>query len=472
MKKLIFVLAFLPSIAFAQRMGGIRSGDDVSLSSNTILNNPSGAQESKTANISSGTITEFNTKNAYFYNTATGFGSATNSGGILTSNSSFSPYGIHFYNTGGQLSISNYSVDASSYVAVDINATTRKFSVWDYTNGTNLLFSAESTGLKTGVPLYLYSSIFYGGTYTVIQSSSGMPGSYTLTLPLADGTTGQALTTDGAGQLSFETITGSGSGPFTIARATTTVSHEGFDINNVGNLRSSGTISTTGDITASGVVGSHTGNFVFGTSTITIAAPPTDTLNRTLILNNGAGSWPLAGSLNSTQTFTGGNVFVSTLVVPSGTAPTVDQAGAIGFDTTDAAMIGHDGAREFIVARSTIPLFDVTISSGTGWDTQTFKVYTAPTDMGVTVTSCKVSVSSGTSVTFNFDERAWTSPNTTGTNLTSSPIVADSDGATVTVFSNASIAAGAQIHWVTSTSASSGSVGALNLYCEGMLDVE
>lgn len=55
MKKLIFIVFFLPSISFAQRFGSIRSGDDVSLSSNSILNRNT-LQSGSTFYVSSGTI--------------------------------------------------------------------------------------------------------------------------------------------------------------------------------------------------------------------------------------------------------------------------------------------------------------------------------------------------------------------------------------------------------------------------------
>jgi hypothetical protein len=42
-----------------------------------------------------------------------------------------------------------------------------------------------------------------GGEYVAIQAPGTVSASYTLTLPAADGTSGQALVTDGSGNLSF-----------------------------------------------------------------------------------------------------------------------------------------------------------------------------------------------------------------------------------------------------------------------------
>lgn len=47
-----------------------------------------------------------------------------------------------------------------------------------------------------------------GGEYVALQAPGTVSSSYTLTLPASDGTNGQGLTTDGAGNLSFSNTTG------------------------------------------------------------------------------------------------------------------------------------------------------------------------------------------------------------------------------------------------------------------------
>jgi hypothetical protein len=42
-----------------------------------------------------------------------------------------------------------------------------------------------------------------GGEYVGLKAASTVPSSYTLTLPTADGTNGQAILTNGSGALSF-----------------------------------------------------------------------------------------------------------------------------------------------------------------------------------------------------------------------------------------------------------------------------
>jgi hypothetical protein len=44
-----------------------------------------------------------------------------------------------------------------------------------------------------------------GGEYVAIQAPGTISASYTLTLPAADGTSGQVISTDGSGNLSFTT---------------------------------------------------------------------------------------------------------------------------------------------------------------------------------------------------------------------------------------------------------------------------
>jgi hypothetical protein len=45
-----------------------------------------------------------------------------------------------------------------------------------------------------------------GGQYVALQAPGTVSSSFTLTLPAADGTTGQAIVTDGSGNLSFTTV--------------------------------------------------------------------------------------------------------------------------------------------------------------------------------------------------------------------------------------------------------------------------
>jgi len=68
----------------------------------------------------------------------------------------------------------------------------------------------HSVGTASPALRFFESGDDAGDHYAGIKSPTSMSGSYTLTLPTADGTNGQALVTDGSGNLSFSTISGSG----------------------------------------------------------------------------------------------------------------------------------------------------------------------------------------------------------------------------------------------------------------------
>jgi hypothetical protein len=244
------------------------------------------------------------------YEPSSGAFTATQTGGIAMSNSSFSPYGVIFSNLGLPLAFQNSATDGQ-YIATYFDATQHIFDVYDYDlTNTNHLFIAGRTAMKTGVPLYLYTSFNYGGLYTALHSTNTV-GSFDIYLPPTDGTSGQALVTDGAGRLTFATITGAGAGPFTNAIATTSISMAGKNINSVGNLESTGTIHTTISITADGTIGSNTGSFNVTGTTVTSAAPAIDTTDRVPILNNGSITWPAAISASANVTWTGNHVFTA-----------------------------------------------------------------------------------------------------------------------------------------------------------------
>lgn len=85
-----------------------------------------------------------------------------------------------------------------------------------------------------------------------------------------------------------------------------------------------------------------------------------------------------------------------------------------------------------------------------------------------TITKIKAYAIGGTSVTFNIQERAETTPNSAGTNIMTSSLVADSDGAETTTFSNAGIAAYAHLFFV--ASAMSGTVTSVQVTIEYTID--
>jgi hypothetical protein len=81
-------------------------------------------------------------------------------------------------------------------------------------NATTIGATDPSTGRFTQVNVVTQGDLRLedttGGQYVALQAPGTVSVSYTLTLPTADGTSGQVLATDGAGQLSFTSASGGG----------------------------------------------------------------------------------------------------------------------------------------------------------------------------------------------------------------------------------------------------------------------
>lgn len=81
-------------------------------------------------------------------------------------------------------------------------------------NSTTIGASSPSTGVFTQVNITAQGTLRMedttGGQYAALRAPGTIATSYTLTMPTADGSNGQVLTTDGAGNLSFATASGGG----------------------------------------------------------------------------------------------------------------------------------------------------------------------------------------------------------------------------------------------------------------------
>lgn len=186
----------------------------------------------------------------------------------------------------------------------------------------------------------------------------------------------------------------------------------------------------------------------FGTMTFNFGADPVtfnwNTTDGTFAVTNGT------FTVNEVLRVGGG-----VLEIPVGAAPSLPYVGTIALDTTDSSLIARNASEAFSVGFAS-KSYSVTISSGIGWDSLNIPIFSAPTDRAITIRSVRATTMAGTSLTFNIDERPYASMASAGTNITASNIVAVTTGTERIVFSNASIAAGAHLMFVTSTSASSG----------------
>lgn len=128
--------------------------------------------------------------------------------------------------------------------------------------------------------------------------------------------------------------------------------------------------------------------------------------------------------------------------------------------TIGAASTVDDAALSTNIKRySSTETYSVTITTnGVTWDSLAISLDAISDTKAATIQSIYVYCSSGTSLTFNLEERAKNSEGVTGTNVKATSFVADTNGEEYTVFSNASIAAGSSLHLVTGASAASGTV--------------
>lgn len=85
-----------------------------------------------------------------------------------------------------------------------------------------------------------------------------------------------------------------------------------------------------------------------------------------------------------------------------------------------------------------------------------------------TVTSISCSVKAATSVSINLDERAVSTPDTSGTAVLTSALVCDTDSAVSTTFTNATLAANVPV--ALTISAVSGTPDTLRVHIKGTID--
>jgi hypothetical protein len=175
--------------------------------------------------------------------------------------------------------------------------------------------------------------------------------------------------------------------------------------------------------------------------------------------------------LTASETKSGVLVLASSFTVANSATPPVSTVGQIGFDTTDNVYVGHDGTAQFIIGEAT-QTFNVTISSGTGWDSLAIPVWEAPVNKAVTIKSIKSTAVSGTSLTYTIEERAFGSLGSAGSGLTTGAIVASTNGVTSTSFVDSSIAASAHLVFVSTTSAASGAVSYITIQVNYTPNVE
>jgi hypothetical protein len=223
-----------------------------------------------------------------------------------------------------------------------------------------------------------------GANYVAFTAPSSIASDVTWTLPNADGSSGQVLSTNGSGTLSWVTASGGGgialtdlsvgaeasasgdgaisydntTGVFTYtpptaagisaitASSTDTLTNKTFDANGTGNSLSN---VETADIASGSKTGSDT-TLVTGTAgtngNLVSWNADGDAVDSSIVASNVA--------LTDGDTYTGTHDFGgATLEIPNGAAPSLSVAGQIALDTstTDhtALLKYHDGTNEFVI---------------------------------------------------------------------------------------------------------------------------
>ena len=130
-----------------------------------------------------------------------------------------------------------------------------------FENDRSIYIDTATSTLGVGGKIALFKNNNIASFRTNIQASTSLAADYTLTLPPTPGSAGQVLITDGAGTLSYATI--SGTGTVTSVSGTGTVS----------GLSLSGTVTTSGDLTLSGTLEVVPSNFAVQTANKVLVGP-------------------------------------------------------------------------------------------------------------------------------------------------------------------------------------------------------
>lgn len=320
---------------------------------------------------------------------------------------------------------------ATAYTTLNTSSVTLMGNTF---NGANQLLQADSGGLLAAADL---PSDGYASTYVNVTGDT-MTGQLTVT--------GSSITVTGANGIN----------------ATYAVNAGSINVNGSGG----GVLDITEGATQTGVA-SHAVIFASSadrwlnfnpnnTATFLIAATSQTVTNGQFAVFGSTGGAVYASASVSSAAVT------TSLTIPTGTNPTVDASGKLGWDTTDGVLVGNDGTGANVIGFSTHSV-TVTISSGTGFNGLTIPVWRAPTDMAVSITKILAeTLPAGTTVNYQLNERAYGSVNTSGSNLFSvSYSTANDAGVSTSALSDSSIASQASL--VFTTPASGASAGSPSL---------
>jgi len=148
------------------------------------------------------------------------------------------------------------------------------------------------------------------------------------------------------------------------------------------------------------------------------------------------------------------------LQIPYGASPTIDAAGKIAVDTTKSQLVAGDIGGTARVYGEPNQTRTFVVADDGNWDSEAVPGVVLSYDSSCTLFSVRATaIGSSTPVlTFNLNERAYASYNSSGSDIFASSQTADANGEEDLTFTDSSIAAGASIFLTTGASAESGTV--------------
>lgn len=288
--------------------------------------------------------------------------------------------------TSSSVIFSRVKVDAGSYSSPGFyfaSSTSNTVGLFAEADGTGLnvraggsggstVFSVDSTGLAISTA-ELRSPILRAttqlnltrgaGSMVTIQTLNSAFGSYTLTLPPDDGTSGYVLRTDGAGVLTWVSVASAGGATTaldnlaSVAINTTLVS----DTNDTDDLGTSSIRWRTGYLATSLDISSTSNQIVLGTTrTVTISAGTPATSSRTWTIPDISGNGTFA-ALEGTQIFSGSKTFSAavTISASSGNVLVVDTNAFVVDATNNRVGLGTASPDATIEIEGSAPDFHI-----------------------------------------------------------------------------------------------------------------
>jgi hypothetical protein len=317
-----------------------------------------------------------------YNNTSGSFTITIDSGGGGTSTTVAQGFRVLVYSDGtnigpGITSVPLAAAGSSGQVQYNSSGSLAGSSNFTYDGTGNMVLGATTPGrldVRNAFRIYGSTSGYFGLTVPAAA------GSTTYTLPNADGTSGQALTTNGSGTLSWTTVSGGVAGVTSFSAGTTGLTPAGAS---TGAVVLAGTLAV-----ANGGTGQTTytdGQLLIGNSTGNTLTKATLTAGSGISITNGSGSITIAASGGGTVTSVSGTGTVNGITLTG----TVTSSGSLtlGGTLSNVSLTSQ--------VTGTLPV----ANGGTGQTTYTNGQLLIGNSTGNTLTKATLTAGSGISIT-------------------------------------------------------------------------